>query len=248
MRLTERDIELLLDAWPQLRRLPVTESQIVSVAGPLRFSMQPPGLPLIEDCYSIRIDISLGRTEFGPQVYEVGGRIPRELDNHINVGGAGSLCLGSPWSVMRKLGRPPNLVRFVDTCIVPFLYAATWREQGNEGFPFYELRHGLGGLEDDYSDILGLDGADQVEAALYALTLRPRLANRLRCPCDCGKRLGRCSFRLRLKRHRAELPRSTFRAILALLQEATSIRESRVGGQVNTAYLPEDRGRGQLPA
>ncbi len=211
MRFTQDNIESLLDAWPTLRRLPVFNINMVSVEGPMSFSMEPPGLPRIEDSYSIRIDIPQVQTELAPKVYEVGQRIPRMLDNHINLGG--SLCLGSPWTVRCRMGSPPSLLKFAEECVVPFLYAATWREQGNQGFPFSELRHGLGGLDDDYGEILGLKGRSRIEAALSLLSIRPRLANKCPCPCGCGKRLGRCEYRQHLNTLRVGMPASFFTTI-----------------------------------
>jgi hypothetical protein len=217
MRFSQDNIESLLDAWPTLRRLPVSKVKMVSVEGPMSFSMEPPGLPRIDDSYSIRIDIPLGQVGLAPFAYEVGRRIPQMSDNHVNPDG--SLCLGSPWTVRRKMGNPASLLRFAEECVVPFLYAATWRELGNQGFPFSELRHGLGGLDDDYAEILGLKGRSRIDAALALLSIRPRLANKCPCPCGCGKRLGKCEYRNHLNKLRVGLPASFFASIRSHMRQ-----------------------------
>jgi hypothetical protein len=184
--------------------------------------MEPAGLPKIEDSYCIQLDIPLGRTNFAPPVYERAKRIPQGVDNHVNADG--TLCLGSPWSLRRKLGNPPSLVRYAEECIVPFLYAATWREQGNQGFPFSELSHGLVGLEEDYASILGLSGRRSVIEAIKLLRLRPRLANKRACLCGCGRRLGVCNYRVTLNELRSGLPRSFFGDVLEQINEGRSLK------------------------
>lgn len=188
--------------------------------------MEPAGLPKIEDSYRIQIDVPLGRTTFAPPVYERGGRIPQGNDNHVN--SDGTLCLGSPWTLRLKLGNPPNLVRYAEECIAPFLYAATWREQGNQGFPFSELSHGLVGLEEDYASILGLSGRRSAIEAIKLLRLRPRLANKRACPCGCGRRLGLCNYRVILNGLRSGLPRSFFSIVLEQINDGRALERPKL--------------------
>lgn len=218
MRFTEADIDELLEAWPRLRRQPGSCVDVCRVAGPLAFEMPYPNLPTLSDCYSIRIDVPLNATEFAPEVFEEGQRIPPDVDHHVNKGGA--LCLGSPWSVRRTLGDPPNLVRFVEQSVVPFLYAATWREQGRPGYPFSELAHGGAGLLDDYEFILSVKGSEAVVRALDALTRRRLESNKRPCPCGCHRRLGRCNYRLNLDRLRIGMTRPLFRDLLRQFRQA----------------------------
>lgn len=211
MRFTEADVDKLLEAWPRLRRQLSARAGVCRIAGPLEFEMSHPNLPTVHDCYDIRIDVPLGPTEFAPEVFEVGQRIPSHIDHHVNSNG--TLCLGSPWSVRRTLGDPPNLVRFVERSVVPFLYAATWREQGRQGYPFSELAHGKTGLLDDYETIFGVRGSRAVLRGFDALAKRWREANKLPCPCGCGYRLGRCNYRFRLDRLRRGLTRPFYREL-----------------------------------
>jgi hypothetical protein len=159
----------------------------------------------------VRMEVPLGQTESIPDVFETGGRIPRDADHHVNPNGA--LCLGSPWRVQQLLGCPASLVALVERCVIPFLYAATWRTQGNEGYPFAELPHGAAGLLDDYASILGVEGPAAVLQALEALAKRPREANKLSCPCSCAMRLGRCRYRFVLNGLRQGIGRPAFRRI-----------------------------------
>lgn len=209
MRFSQDDIDALLTAWPSLRRVPNMHADAAVLEGRLEFVLHPPGYTRIEDSYSVRMDVPLGQTEGIPEVFETGRRIPCDADHHVNPNGA--LCLGSPWRVRQLLGRPASLVALVERCVIPFLYAASWRAQGNEGYPFAELPHGRAGLLDDYSSILGVDGPTAVLRALDALARRRREANKLPCPCRCGLRLGRCSYRSTLNSLRRGMTRSSFR-------------------------------------
>ena len=218
MRFSQQDIDALLEAWPRLRRKPNLDTDVCSVAGPLAFSMSPTGLPTLEDSYVIRIDVPMSPTELAPRVYEEGGRIPRDIHHHVFDSGA--LCLGSRWTVRQKLGDPPSLIGLVEQCVVPFLYAASWREQGGVGYPFADLAHGGAGLLDDYECILGLTGSEAVADALHALTRRRREANKLRCPCGCQRRLGRCPYRLQLDVLRKGMSRSFFGGLRLQINQA----------------------------
>lgn len=177
-----------------------------TLEGRLDFCAAPDGGAEVEDSYKVRIELA-GRL---PRVWESGHRIKRDLDNHI--GADGTLCLGSPLRLAIFLAREASLVRFVDQCLVPFLYTATLRERGEKGFPFGALEHGEPGLLDDYEKILGLKGREALQRALHMLSLKRRVANKLPCPCGCGRRLGKCPLHDKLNQLRKVMPRSHFAA------------------------------------
>ena len=211
MRFVQSDIDALLDCWPRLRRAPVTRDDFVPIVGIVSFSMAPAGRPAIEDSYSVRLEVPITTSSYAPQVFETGGRIERHIDNHVY--NSGALCLGSPWNLRRIIGMPPDLVKFVNQCVIPFLYAASCREKNGGMLPFSELAHGKAGLLDDYELILGLEGAQSVSMALMAVSKRKRIANKLECPCACGRRLGNCEFRWKLATLRSEANRDFFSAL-----------------------------------
>ena len=211
MRFTEQSIDELLDSWPRLRRSPSREPGLVSVCGIVAFELEPSGLPKIEDAYRIRIDIRVDCGDEVPKVFELDHRVPNDVDEHVNADG--DFCLGSPLAVRLKLGRFPTLTHFVDQCVIPFLYAATWRRQGRAGWPFNELPHYGPGLIDDYQRLLRVSTAPSARLALAALCVRPRLANKLPCPCGCKRRLGNCSYRQYVGTLRPLATRSYFRRI-----------------------------------
>ena len=211
MRFTEESIDELLGSWPRLRRSPAREPGLVSVQGILAFELEPQDLPRIDDAYQVRIDVRIDRDDEVPLVFELDGRIPKDVDEHVNPDG--DFCLGSPLAVRLKLGRSPTLTHFIDQCVVPFLYAATWRRQGGFGWPFSELPHYSPGLLDDYQRLLRVSTPASARLALAALCVRPRTANKLPCPCSCRRRLGKCSYRQYLGGLRPLATRPYFRRI-----------------------------------
>lgn len=211
MAFSDAQIEELLQAWPRLRRAPSPDKRVGVIQGWLAFTLKPTGLPEITDTYRLRLKVPLTGSVDLPVVYEEGGRIPRTDDNHVNP--LGNLCLGSPLRIRIKCGSPPSLIEFVEQCVVPFLYGASWREQGNTGFPFDELAHGTEGLLADYEGILKIHGRSAVGHALHLLSLRRRVANKQRCPCRCGRRLGVCSYRHHLATLRTQAPRNFYRFV-----------------------------------
>lgn len=210
MRFTEAAVDDLLDAFPLLRRAPARVPGVSRVEGTLAFSMAPLGKPLIEDAYTLRIEVPIDAANELPSVAETAGRIPATIDEH-NPGGR--FCLGSPLALRLMLGRAPSLIDFVDQCVVPFLYAASWRRFGNIGWPFGELSHFVAGLQDDYSQLLGLRSPGNIAGALDLLSERPRLANKHPCVCGCNRRLGRCPYRFTLMPLRAAGTRESFRVL-----------------------------------
>lgn len=211
MRFTEQHIDDLLDAWPLLQRRPSSSSKMCSVSGPLSFTMSARCSPSISDMFWLRIDIPLQVDDELPRVYETRGRIPLHEDWHVNP--SGDLCLGSPLGLRAAMRGEASLVAFVERCVVPFLYAISWRQQGRENFPFDELAHGVPGLVDDYESILQVRGMEAVAVALALLGLRPRVANKRKCPCGCAKRLGSCQYRWKLYAVRSLATRTYYRKV-----------------------------------
>lgn len=180
------------------------------VAGVIRFEVAPAGKPSIMDEYRIRLEFALAPTSDLPRAFEEDRRIARDADHHVNPDG--DMCLGSPLRILQVLGPEPTLQRFVTKCVVPFLYATSWRERSFPGYPFDELPHGAPGMVADYERMFGLTGRDSVVSALGLLALRKRVANKQPCPCRCGRRLASCATNLRLALFRNLAPRRLYAA------------------------------------
>jgi hypothetical protein len=164
----------------------------------------------IDDSYKLEIVVSDKFPQALPKVKETGGKIPRDGNFHVNPDG--TLCLGSPLRLLRKVHSSPSLTGFADKCLVPYLYAVSYKLMHGGDFVFGELAHGDQGIVDDYSVMLGLKEKHQIQRAIQLLGIKKRIANKKLCPCGCGKRLGACPFHHKLNEFRKMAPVSWFKA------------------------------------
>lgn len=180
--------------------------------GDFRFCAEHEGHPRISDTYHLQISIPKEFPRQVPKVTEIGGKIPRINDFHVN--DDGTLCLGSRIRLMARLQAEPTVRGYSKNCIVPYLYAMSLKLTHDQDFIFGELRHGVRGELDDYKELLGLKRNDQVVPALLCLLKKKRLANKMSCPCGCRRRLGKCKFNVTVRRFRNVLPKAWLREVV----------------------------------
>lgn len=168
------------------------------------------GHPEIKDIYKLKISIPNKFPQALPKVKEIGGKIPRDENHHVNTDG--TLCLGSPMRLLRKVYKNPSLTGFAEDCLIPYLYAVSYKIRNGGNFIFGELAHGKEGIIDDYSVLLELGERSRITEAIRLLGLNKRVANKKLCPCGCGKCLGACNFHYKLNEFRKMAPVSWFKA------------------------------------
>lgn len=186
-----------------------SEKGVHILEGDFTFSAIHEEHPQVSDSYRLRIIIPEEYPRDLPSVIELGMRIPRLADFHVN--GDGTLCLGSRLSLMARVQTEPTITGFANKCIVPYLYAMTLKLNHKVGFVFGELQHGVRGEIYDYKDLLGLDEQSQVIPALLCILKKKRIANKLPCPCQCGKRLGKCRYNATIRNLRKLFPKAWLR-------------------------------------
>jgi len=198
-----------LSDYPGMSTAPCSDAS-VCLRGKFRFKASVSGSDEIDDSYKLEIVIPNKFPQALPKVQETGGKIPRDGNFHVNQDG--TLCLGSPLRLLRKVHSTPSLTGFADKCLVPYLYAVSYKLMHGGDFVFGELAHGDQGIVDDYSVMLGLKERHQVTQAILLLGVKKRIANKRSCPCGCGKRLGGCPFHHKLNEFRKMAPVSWFKA------------------------------------
>lgn len=198
-----------LDDYPGMSTAPCSDAGVY-LCGKFRFKANMFGGEEIEDNYKLEIIVPDKFPQSLPKVKETGGKIPRDGNFHVNPDG--SLCLGSPLRLLKKIHNFPSLSGFADKCLVPYLYAVSHKLRNGEDFIFGELSHGDQGIVDDYSHIFGLKEHSQITQAIQLLGVKKRIANKKPCPCGCGRRLGACSFHNKLNEFRKMAPVSWFKA------------------------------------
>ena len=126
----------LFEEYPDLRYLGRTVDSIV-IGGDLRFSAfytEFPQYGVIEDTFYLRIEIPYDFPKGLPMIYELGGRIKPVPSNHKQPDG--SLCLGSPLQLYTELDNDPNLLSYLRSTLIPFLYAYCVKERFQVDFCF----------------------------------------------------------------------------------------------------------------
>jgi hypothetical protein len=202
-------LDTLLLAQPGLAVRPRVGHELV-ITGEFSFRARWRGVE-VSDTYSIEIAVPASFPPDLPAVKEVGGRIPPDFHRYRD----GTLCLGSPIRLSLTLGRSPDLSRFLECCLVPYLYGYSYKEQHGK-LPFGELQHGGVGIVQDLQRLLGVSEQSTCIELLHLTSMARRLANRRPCPCGSGRRVGRCHHRV-LNRLRAHFGRSWCRGLKASL-------------------------------
>ena len=154
----------------------------------------------VSDFYELRISVKSNFPSSVPIVEEIGYKIPKTEYFHINPSTYNySLCLGAPLRLLELLSKEATLNGFVKYCLVPYLYAVSLKIQDGEDLVFNELAHGNEGIFSEYSNIFHLEDEYAIKQVIKMLSLKKRVANKLSCPCNCNKRLGRCKNKLNIK-------------------------------------------------
>ena len=105
---------------------------------------------VIEDGYNVRIESPENFPEQLALTWETGGRIPPDYHKLTN----GALCLGSRVGLRLQMGGSPSLLRFVERCVIPYLYGYSYSVKHGAP-PFGELAHGELGSLQDLAGLLG---------------------------------------------------------------------------------------------
>ena len=116
-----KEIEALLNKYKALKTR--EEKGIYFVEGFLTFSRRHNEFS-IKDTYYIQIEIPSRYPKKLPLTREIGGRILRIPDNHINEDG--SFCLGTELDTKMKIAKINTLLGYVDELVIPFLYSFSY--------------------------------------------------------------------------------------------------------------------------
>jgi len=123
-----------------------------------------------------------------PRVFEIGGRIPRNPERHINPDGDCCVTVWENWLITAK---DRTFSSFLSGPLNEYFLGQFWFEKTGK-WPFGERAHGTPGLEEAYADALGIP--NRRKSLLYHLRLLSRdwPKGHWPCPCGSGKRLRYC--------------------------------------------------------
>lgn len=189
-----------LSRHPGLRLVPSPSADRL-IQGELRCHAVGPDDVLIDEQYSVRMEVPPTFPRALPRVFETQGRVRpgfhRNPDN--------TLCLGSPIALRLAIADEPTVVGFIDRVLIPYFYGHAYYQR-HKRMPFGELAHGAAGLAHDVRRIFRLPRGTNAEEFLRLASLKRRHANKRSCPCGSGVRVGRC-HRSEVHRARRELGR-----------------------------------------
>lgn len=137
---------------------------------------------IIRDNFKIELKIPVNFPNELPIVKEIGGRINRNKNNHINVDKGNSLCLGTPIEIALKLRDNISISNFIDKLVIRFLYAFSYKEKYGY-YPWGERKHGNEGILQSYKDLFKLKSNKQTIKFLSKIC-DCRFNGRKACPCS----------------------------------------------------------------
>lgn len=204
-------LDELLANYPKLRLKEESWEKLVIEGQFDLINAQMDGFDAITASIHLRIDFPGGYPKEIPKVFDLDGKIPQNPDHHVNVGkDEASFCLGSGIKVLDDIAKNTSLCGFLENTVRNYLYRIFYKIEYGV-VPGDELPHYKEGLVQDYEEIFGIKGKENVSCLVKILGCRKRVANKLKCPCGCGYRLGLCDFRFRLPEWRTKVPRSWYR-------------------------------------
>ncbi len=206
---TKFNISKLLDDQPGLTLAPYYKSGL-RLHGYFNFKASITGEEAIEDAYNLEIIVPEQYPFALPTVRELDNKIPKDPDYHVYSDDK-SLCLGSPIRLLELINKSPDLNKYINKCLIPYLYAVSYKLKNGGTFIFGDLEHGDMGLLRDYSEIFSIKEPYNIKQCIKLLGIKKRIANKHKCPCGCGNRVGNCSFHNKLNFYRKIASRSWYR-------------------------------------
>ena len=145
-----------------------------------------PAGPISE--FDIEMVLSERYPDREPKVFEVGGRIPRTPDRHVNDDGD---CCVTVWENWLVCAEDHSFAAFMNGPVNEFFLGQYWFEK-TKRWPFGERPHGPKGLEEAYADALGIP--HKKKDLMYHLRLLSKdwPKGHWLCPCGSGKLLRHC--------------------------------------------------------
>ena len=175
------------------------------------------------DRYRIAIDLPPDYPNELPVVFEVGGRIPRISDRHMN-DVDGTCCVFLPdarWEIF-PIGAPFR--QFLDGPVRDFFLGQSLVERG-EPWPHGDWDHGAKGIVQYYQELLQTEDSEVVVRYIAVLALNVAKGH-LDCPCGSGARLRNCCHEA-TNDLRAKIPPATARKSLDSIRSSGPKRRHR---------------------
>lgn len=200
-----------------------------TIQGSVNLDINDATYGIVNDDFVLKIIVPKTYPNEIPLVFEIEDRFPKTADYHINVDG--SLCLGSPLSIRKRITDNPTISGFVENCIVPYLFSMSLYLEGTKAFIFGELSHGTVGIIEDYYEIFELETVKQVLNLIDIFCMKKNVANKQLCPCGCHQIITKCKIHKKVVEYRNAMSRTDFESdkeeIVKLIEFAKQYQEPK---------------------
>lgn len=170
---------------------------------------------MIWETFEVRVEIKHDYPFSLPTIIEVGRKIPRVGNWHINEDD--TCCVGTSAEQFRKLYQRMTLLNWVEEFAVPFFANYIYRIEKGEYYNG-EWSHGSKGIFEYYAELYGI-----IDLSLLLQRLRYCSDSEIKsrnspCFCNSGKKYKRC-YLLQPEHHRHFIPKKIIRKDVSLLQK-----------------------------
>lgn len=181
-----------------------------------------PAGPIASFDIEIVLPASFPRRE--PKLFEVGGRIPRCPDRHINPDGD---CCVTVWEHWLVCAEDHSFGAYLYGPVYEYFLSQYWFEKTGK-WPFGERAHGSKGLQAAYAEALGVP--NKKADLIYHLRLLSQdwPKGHWLCPCGNGKLLRHCHRDEMMALHRRIAPRIARRMLYRLREQERITRPRSV--------------------
>jgi hypothetical protein len=143
----------------------------------------------VEDIFQIEIKAVADFPNRFPEVYETGGRIPRNVDWHI-FEDKGNCCIASPPEEIIICNSGLTLLSFIDNQVKNYFYSQIFRNQN--GYFLKERSHGSKGWIEFFEETFMTNNIFNIEFGLNQIIEGKKIDRVSMCFCGSGKKYRKC--------------------------------------------------------
>jgi hypothetical protein len=143
----------------------------------------------VEDIYQIEIKAVADYPSCFPEVFETGGRIPRNVDWHI-FEATGNCCIASPPEEILICNSGLTLLSFMDFQVKNYFYSQIFRNQN--GYFLKERSHGSKGWIEFFEETFMTNNIFNIEFGLHQIIEGKKIDRVSICFCGSGKKYRKC--------------------------------------------------------
>lgn len=189
----------------------VLENDIVYIRGGL--ILNAPDGRLLEN-YSIEIQIPVDYPKTVPIVREIGGRLPKTLDRHFNQPDE-TACLFFRDERYKYWPQGSTIIDFIEGPVRSFFIWQIEHDLNGGGLNFVGRGHGVNGIIQFYTELIGTDDKKVITRFLEYLT-KKKVKGHWLCYCGSGEKMRNCHFDTLIDSRTKILRKDTLKSLEAL--------------------------------